>query len=235
MRLRSSGGFTPDRLVSALLGQRSSASPQVVDFLKRYGHLFVNHIQVFREPLPTTYETLLQMLTFGEWQVAKQKAGFKNMFHVGLYITLSNGQIITLEKRPTLKISTLTHDDSNYNNREIMYVVTWLLKRQIPLEKFIMFPAMYYGGKRFWDYDVKSNNCQDWVNMILEYWKLLTPQTVAFVKQSTDIVLNHPINLFVAHQVSKNAAKADILIHGCNGPTCLSTISNQFNPNIHHS
>jgi hypothetical protein len=177
---------------------------------------------IFREPLPNEYDVALELLTLGDWNHAKTRAGFNTVYHTGLVLTLSDMDrtiIIKLEKRPTVEIHRVQKPD--LANLEMMGIP--IHGGNVTLFRFLAEPAYFYGGKMFWDYDAKFNNCQDWVVMILKFWRLLTSQIQAFIKQSTIVLLANPLSQFVAHQVSNKAARADILAYGCNGPTCLTT------------
>lgn len=215
------GGFTPGRMLSALLGQRAGAPPEVQRFLFLHANYAIVGMSVHREPITQAYEVMTELLTLGQWGDAKRASGYDRVFHLAFVIKLRDRQTgatksIVLDKRPVVKIREGTMGGES--------VQLALPRDQNPLylQDLLARTAHQFGAARFWNYDARTTNCQDFVLQILTTWNLLTPQLYQFVKQPMSTLLKHWLTNGVVSFVTDTASRADILVHGgCTLFPCL--------------
>lgn len=219
------GGFTLGRLASALLGQRSSASPAVARYLALHGADRIVSIAVRRQPMNATYEGIAQFLTLGQWGLAKQASGLERIYHVSLVLRLlphrDDGRdhplhTIVIEKRPIVQI---VERDQPPDGGDRMAVA--LPRRDLSLLEFVGRASDRYGA-RFWDYDPRVANCQDLIIFLLSTWGVLTPRLVRFIKQPMDVLMRPALTRAVTSLTTDAAARADILVNGgCKALPCF--------------
>jgi hypothetical protein len=147
-------------------------------FVKAHGDEKISSIQVYRYPLDTLTNTLLQLVTAGNWNEIKRKGGHDALFHLGIVI---NGKY-TVEKLEKLEsredASPLTKPEAQLMN--------------VPITKDVTIGEMLENakkgmGKNFYTYSaLGGNNCQNFVLGLLENSKLLNSSLKEFIFQNIE-------------------------------------------------
>lgn len=234
---RRRGGFTPSRVLTALVGQRSEMPPDVAQFLDEHGDEFIRAIWIHREPLPEAIEGLLNVTTVGDWQ---RQAEGRKFYHMTLLIftdhsakaleTLSSENafanlvmrkpsadggpnVYVLEKRQVVKLSVeaLNVARANGETLPISPIPRNLTVRQL------LFNAVRSKGNSIWDYNPNANNCQDFVVTVLA----ANGMPIVWPKQPVDKLFQSPQIRYVTSHVSDLASRADVVLRGCTSPICV--------------
>jgi len=212
------GGFTPGRWLTALLwGQRSGPPPSVLNYLAQHYDDEIVAIEVHRMPITKAEDGLAQFITLGEWGLSKKAAGYDQVFHIAIVLTVrcplsSTFKTVVIEKRPVVKIRDGTIGGEIRSSK---------VPKGLRLGDFITRSAKRIGG-RFWDYDPEFYNCQDLVLNILKTWNLLTPELYQFIKQPMTKLFKPWLTYTMTAAASDLASRADIIFHGgCHPLPCL--------------
>lgn len=145
------------------------------NFLKAHGNEKITSITVYRAPLDRVANTLLQVVSFGQWDKIMQAGGHDTMFHLGIII---NGKY-TMEKLDKLEAR---EDTDVLKNPELTtYPVD--IHKNSTINEMVSACAKLMGS-HFTDYDAFKNNCQDFVISLLKSVGLLTQGASSFIKQN---------------------------------------------------
>lgn len=144
----------------------------------------VKSLKVVRTPLSSVLSTLLNIVSFGAFQRQLKRLGYDRAFHLALYIndnySLDKQQVIKFEPSSPIK-----------KGSEIVSVD--LKGKDFTIGEMIAKTKALMGDKKFSNYDMKSNNCQDFVMAVLESNGVSSPDLERFVKQdAVSIVAGMP-------------------------------------------
>jgi hypothetical protein len=155
--------------------------PHVKRFIEKYGSTPITKLFVFRYPIPSFIDKVMKILTFGKWDQVKRQFGYDQLYHLGL---IANDEII-LEKNQILNIA---HHKPNQNEQQDTINIT--IKEPITIRSLID-KAVDAVGKRIFEYNAFSSNCQDFILQLLKHSGLLTIQAKDFILQPFDELIKH--------------------------------------------
>lgn len=166
---------------------RNDYPPKVRQILARYGKGTVSELLVRREPIVGLIDKALNFITLGKWAQVKRELNYDKMFHLSLIATLTmpdQTQVkILVEKNEVINMTT----DFKMVGSKMEYI-------SVPVPCCITFEEMmaktqtFYGANYF-KYDAFNDNCQKFINSILNANGLSTPQTTGFIMQDVESLL----------------------------------------------
>jgi len=151
--------------------------------LDKYGNTEIKNVILRKAPVMTALEYALEAISLGNWSSEKKKLNYDSMFHLAV---LFNGKFV-VEKLARINVATPIDNPANPEYQ----VVNVKGKRTL---NEVMERTKEYMGDAFFPYDPFNNNCQDFVNAVLEansdvfeYDK----KDKEFVKQTVDVMLDN--------------------------------------------
>lgn len=161
-------------------GIREDYPPDVRNVLAQYGQGQVYRLSITREPIKSYIDTVLNIISLGQWNAAKNKLNYDKMFHLSMVASLNmpNGdkKDVKIEKNEVINI---TPDIKTPKDAEVMPVpVPCCFTLQTMLDN-----AKREMGPPFFRYDAFANNCQSFILGILRANHLDKPEVVSFVSQ----------------------------------------------------
>jgi hypothetical protein len=156
-------------------------------FLKKHGDEKITSITVYRYPLDTLTNTLLQLVTAGNWDEIKRRGGHDALFHLGIVIN----QKYTIEKLEKLEA------------RESAEVLTKpeVQLMEVSVDKDLSINEMMENAKRgmsknFYTYSaLGGNNCQNFVLGLLKNSGLLNASLKEFIFQNIEKLIEETPSL----------------------------------------
>ena len=147
-------------------------------FLKKHGDEKITSIQVYRFPLDTLTNTMLQLVTAGNWNEIKRKGGHDALFHLGIIV---NGKY-TIEKLEKLE----GREDSSVLTKPEAQLMDVPITKDLSINE-MMDKAKEAMGKNFYTYSaLGGNNCQNFVLELLKNSGLLNASLKEFIFQNID-------------------------------------------------
>lgn len=152
--------------------------PKSRALIAQVGDEKVESLTLERKPILTW----LNYVTFGTYRKALKRVGYDQMYHLSLIINNK----YKLEKREVLNFE--IYRPSRSKTTELMQV-------PIPptydatINDLINVTREYMGAERFSAYDVQNENCQVFVQSVLEANNLLNPELEKFIKQDVESIL----------------------------------------------
>ena len=130
--------------------------------IKKYGNLPINSLQIYRTPIASVLETVLNFISLGKFTELKRKAGFDKLFHLALVANV-NGKNIIMEKNEAVNVST-----SYKTSKDTEVFNIPLNNKSITIYELLEKARNKVGDKTFFDYNAFTNNCQFFIKYLLE-------------------------------------------------------------------
>jgi hypothetical protein len=157
-------------------------SADIKNILKNNGNEIITNMVIVRTPLSTILNLLLNAVSLGQFNMAKQQNNYDDYYHLHLNITTDKGNTFTLEKTETviLKKGFTNNKDSQeliINNVPTNLSINLLLENTKRKQ-----------GTKFFRYGAKSNNCQMFINDAITSNGINNPEYTEFIKQDTSAI-----------------------------------------------
>ena len=157
-------------------------------FLHKYGEARITSIRLFRQPVSGVLQKAVDWFTKGDLETQMKKNAYDKLFHLSMYIVLSNGADITLEKNARLT----THEGKLTYGVEAQSLVVFTGEGP-ELRTFIYNAIKRAGLEGFFVYDAFSKNCQDFIYNCLEANGMLAEPVKEWIRQNLrDVATKHP-------------------------------------------
>jgi hypothetical protein len=169
-------------------------SPRLNDYnnkskttINKYGNKFINAMLIYRTPLSSKVNTFLNLLSFGKLDSIKKKYGFDEFFHLALVCNIENKNIMC-QKNSVVDIT------ENYKTTQLTEIFNIDMKgKQFTLNDMLNKTRERMGDQAYFEYDMLSHNCQNYVGNLLQSEGLLSEDAKNFIYQDlTDIIKEIP-------------------------------------------
>jgi hypothetical protein len=200
------------KVIGAVLNAkpRSGFSPNVRKLLTKYGNNKIVDIKVYREPINSVINKVLNWVTLGTFQQNLKDLDYESAMHLFMYITLDNGTTIRFDKNHIIeaKIQHVPH----HPTAEVRNIGNI---KNVLLNNFFEKGIKSVGESNYFLYDSKSNNCQKWIIDNLQANGLMTGELKQFIYQDPEKTYkNLGLLATVNKAITDVAAKADHVIYG---------------------
>lgn len=166
-------------------GNYDSYPPSAQKVLNQYGNAFVTSIVLHRNPLSKTYTTLMNLWTRGETDKRIAQQPKDQLFHIGMWVTLSNGKVIKIEKNEVINlVVNPTKPKEEQTSQNVPKPPS-----KLTFGGMLENTRKYVGNHKFFSYSAKNNNCGNFIEMILKANGLNTPATHEYIGQDTKTIL----------------------------------------------
>jgi hypothetical protein len=166
----------------ALLKGSNNYTTLFRDLIKKYGDNAIVKMEIKRSPVRKMVVKALDVISLGEFE---KHNPYDTLWHLYISLTLDDGNVLRLEKNSVLSLRLNAKDDEHTESMAVAYPTDKLITLNTLLEKTRQ--AM---GKKYFLYNAKGNNCQDFLRAVLVSNDLGTPDEIAFIKQSTRDIFN---------------------------------------------
>lgn len=156
-------------------------------FMMRYGSEPIEYLEIVRVPVIGAVQKLANWISNGELEKNKQKLGYDDMFHLFLIVNRK----WRWERNQTVDIS---RDTSYFAKKGAQVQVVSRFKNKAKSMKELLSNAAKKNGEKFWRYDAKTNNCQVFVQQVLDASGMWDYSTRHFTIQETDTLLTKELS-----------------------------------------
>lgn len=152
--------------------------------LEEYGNKSIEKIFIVRAPVHKYLTEIINSLSMGKFDELRKKYGYDTLFHLSLVAVIGDKNII-IEKNEVININLV---EWSFFDKKAEYLEL-KIQNNLILDKMIDKTLNYMGDKKFYDYDAlgagdqKANNCQNFINSILEANNLSNKRTTDFLYQ----------------------------------------------------
>ena len=151
--------------------------------LKDYGNGKIIGLKIMRTPIMGVINTLLNGISFGQWNKSLKSNNIDTLFHLALIADTDAGRQIVIEKNEQINIST-SYNVNEKSESQIINMNGLIISVNELLEK----ARQSVGDDKYFLYDGISNNCQWYIKYILESNNLYSEQGKSFLFKSMDEV-----------------------------------------------
>ena len=139
----------------------------------------ITALDVHREPVAKQIQKAINYITGGALDAAKDKLSYDDVFHLYLVMTIDGKQIL-IEKNERINISDSFNKNSNYESSTVA------MDGPILFDTFLNTTREKMGDFAFFQYNAKTNNCQDFITGLLKSNNLGSAENFTFIKQDTE-------------------------------------------------
>ena len=171
-----------DRVAAVVTGARNDYQPRIRELLQQVNGYEITGIQVCREKVKASVNTLMNIISLGKFSQLKKKYGFDNFYHLYMVVEFNDteremSRRLKIEKNHVINISESFTTAADAKCMQVSDVPDGLT-----IDTFLTNAAQQM-GKQYWQYDAFSNNCQVFINTLLKSNDLLTPELHTFIFQ----------------------------------------------------
>lgn len=201
-----------DNIKGFLKGPRKDYPPRVRNLFQKYKDVDITDIIVCREAISPS--KILDILTLGAYGKAVKKLGYDSMFHLYMVMTLSNNEILRVEKNAVITMKPfnkeLPEDNMNVSMSPINFVEFFENAKEYHEKET---------SKSFYLYNSVDNNCQMFSLSCLKGNGLGNAEIYDFIKQDVRALLDEidtegGFLEKAAEKITDIAGAADVLIEG---------------------
>lgn len=166
----------------ALLKGTNNYTTNAIDIIKKYGDNVIHKMEIKRSPVRKVIIKALDVLSLGKFE---KENPYDTLWHLYISLTLDDGTVIRLEKNSVISLKINSPDDEFTETLGVVYPTDFLLTLNTLLEN-----TRKYMGKKYFLYNAKGNNCQDFLKSVLVSNHLGTTEELEFIKQNTRDIFN---------------------------------------------
>lgn len=163
-------------IATSLFNSSTSQPPVVRKLLEEHGGESITDLQVRRMPLSSLLKNLIGYLSWGYVTKMLKKTGYDKLYHLQLYVKTTEGTEFVVEKNE--RINVLKNTKMNQFT-EMAYVG---FNKTITVNDLFA-NTQKYMGPRYYPYNPITNNCQVFINSILDANEINTPELKIFINQ----------------------------------------------------
>jgi len=201
-----------NRAEEAIKGPRLTAPPRINKWINDNRNMLVKHIKVCRDPVNSSAKKLLDIVSLGKFSEGLKKLNYDDVFHVYVYITLSNGSVKRIEKNAVVELT----DQRDCIGEEAEEIYNAPVNHRVTLKDFFKNGEKFQ--KKFWSYDPKFNNCQNFASSLLISNKLIRqggPEHTIIKQDSKSIFNNNPKYVkWLSKKITNLGGSIDVLLQG---------------------
>jgi hypothetical protein len=174
------------RVADVSKGIRLDYPPKARKIIEQYGEGIITGVALRRQPIQSALHTAFQLVTLGQWNKARAETNQDKLFHLGIILTVQlngNTVYILVEKNEVINLQLI---NPNNNDGEVLRTIPPI---NTNFRLFLERGLNAIGVEKFFRYDPFSNNCQDFVALLLKANKIYTSAAIKFVKQPIDNLL----------------------------------------------
>ena len=184
-----------------------TSRPGVVDrLIKQYGDKKVVQVVILRKPVNSGVQKLLNLITLGGFNRAKNEMKYDEVYHLYVNMTLDNGQTIGIEKNQRVNVAAAGFPTSGVEPSNMLKLNCNVVFKDM-IEK-----AEQAGGDTFYRYNAVTANCQRFISVLMNSSGI--SGTDAFVMQdATQLIKNSGLKR-LATGITDIAALGERAIYG---------------------
>lgn len=191
----------------------ANAPPEIRKFVNEWGDATIINVAVCRTPINKNIQKVGNLLSFGKMERVRRELGYENLFHLYLVLTLerpdgSSGQFF-LEKDQKVKYRVFDEGRILGDSQ----CINGSPSGKFTLQEMFARAERIYGAKELWVYDLRRQNCQQYVLMLLNAIGVRARNITNFVLQEPERLLP-PLLGWGAKQITDIANRIESFLKG---------------------
>jgi hypothetical protein len=171
-----------DKIKSWLFFPPDKLPIKAAKVFEKYAKSEIQDIEIRREPLQSMVKSFLNFISFGQLDKKLKELNYDDVMHLSMAVIFRNGSRVSIEKNERINI--VEGYTGNPGKQQMKNVDRSLLENnRITLETLLGKAQQNMGDFKFFQYNAKSNNCQDFLLGILDANNLNNANLREFIKQ----------------------------------------------------
>lgn len=178
------------------------------EFLDRNGTKIITNIELYREPVKSVVQKVLNVISFGYWDQVKDQLKYDDVFHLYMVVTLDDGSSWRLEKNHIVQAKRY---DNTFDGLNVP-----LKGKHLTLYEFINNGVNLAGRDVFYKYNAANNNCQVFCFTLLQGSGLDSEKAEEYILQDTEHIVRSLPNFTqnIINESTDLAAIGDVILNG---------------------
>ena len=192
-----------------LIHGRNDYPPSVKTIINKFKDEKIVGVSLRRKELISLYGKILNAVTKNEFQKRLAEEPKDKLFHISIWITLSNGKTILAEKNEVINmvINPKSVKEQQQQNASIPSNTSFM--------EFFEKARQQVGDGKFFGYSAKDNNCGNWIEYLLKANGIDSQATHDFIGQDAKKLLDgFPTIRKVMNTLTDVAGRANVLVEG---------------------
>jgi hypothetical protein len=193
-----------------IYGRKDDYPPSVKKIIEDNQSFKVLDIDLHRAPIPKLYSLLMSWITSGEIDKRLAQEPKDTLFHISMWVKLSNGKTILVEKNEVINMIVNPKKKPEEEVQQISNPPPSLTFGDL-LEN----TRKAVGDKKFFSYSAKNNNCGNFIEDILKTNGMKSQASHNFIGQDTKrIMRGFPSLNKIIDTITETAGKANVYLEG---------------------
>ena len=192
-----------------LIHGRNDYPPSVKTIINKFKDEKIIGVSLRRKELISLYGKILNAVTKNEFQKRLAEEPKDKLFHISIWITLSNGKTILAEKNEVINmvINPKSVKEQQQQNASIPSNTSFM--------EFFEKARQQVGDGKFFGYQAINNNCGNWIEYLLKANGIDSQATHDFIGQDAKKLLDgFPTIRKVMNTLTDVAGRANVLVEG---------------------
>ena len=163
--------FVGKRVKFAIEGPRKIATKRFTEFLNTEGAQPLVKLEIARKPIERGIEIALNAISLGNFGRMKKKLGYDQVYHSYMLATLANGKTYVVHKNEVVEARPAGKADFKNERYDVPLPAdhTYNLKEMVATASGTDLgkPATEESQRRFWQYNGRNDNCQDFSRQVI--------------------------------------------------------------------
>lgn len=191
-------------------GRHDAYPPSAQKVIDENKDAIVEHIALHRNPLPSAYTKIMSWATKGETDKRIAEQPKDTLYHIGMWVKLSNGKTIKVEKNEVINIDP---NPKKPKEEEVFQVPN--PPSGLTFGEMLSKTREAVGDHKFFSYSAKDNNCGNFIEYILKTNGMDSPATHDFIGQDAKAILKgFPSLRKFMNTLTDTAGRANVLLEG---------------------
>ena len=184
---------------------RKAESDRLRTFLDSKGNQPVTKIEIARKPVYSAITKALNFVSRGKLAQKRKELGYDDLYHNYLLVTLADGKTYRLENNHQVEATLATTNDYKGQRSNVPIESSKSLKDMVV--------AASKDDPKFWRYDARDSNCQDFTRKMLTK-NGLSPENGPAQQDAKALTDTLPTKGVLAKVITNVAQYADQVVHG---------------------
>jgi hypothetical protein len=200
------------RITGAIMG-RNDYPPAERSIIDRYGNQKIVKICIYREKLDKSINTLVNVISLGQFNKVKNEYGYDHFYHLMMVVTLENNVPILIEKNEVINLHEYPKINPDAQKMELFIPPNF----DMTFKQFLNNGQAFMGNDYF-TYDALNNNCQRFIKSLILANRLGkdNPSIISFIEQDTTGLKRDlsPLTQSLFRKTTDLAARLNVLAKG---------------------
>jgi len=189
-------------------GRYDEYPPKAKKVLEANQDAKIEHVELHRKALSQVIYQIINTWTGGEVEKRLQTEPKDKLFHISMWVKLSNGKTIKVEKNAVVN---LEENPTKHKEEQVLSIST----PDTTFGDFLEKTRKKVGDNDFFLYNAKHNNCGNFIEFILDANGISSQATHDFIGQNVNKILDGFPSLRKAmNTVTDIGGKADVIMQG---------------------